>query len=176
MLNDRKLYLYRLIAGIMPDGWRFQWLRTKLLRWCGAEIGKGVYFSARVRFEGGGRLILEDGVWIGPYTLLSPSGCVDGNRPTIRICKNTWVAHMCSLKTKTHEIDVNGPSVGGKTKIGDIVVGEGSWVCAMVTIIPGVTIGRRSVIAAGAVVIRSCLDGALLAGVPAERKRDVIAR
>lgn len=170
MLSSRKLVFYRMIAGIMPEGWRFQWLRTRLLRWCGAEIGTGVYFSARTRFEGGGRLVIEDGAWIGPYTLLSASGA------TLRIGRNSWVAHMCSLKTKTHEVDPAGPSIAGHVKLADIIVGEGSWVCAMVTIIPGVTVGKKCICAAGAVVIRDVPSYSLVAGVPAvcKKKFDLI--
>ena len=56
-----------------------------------------------------------------------------------------------------------------------IRVEAGSWLGAGVLVLPGVTIGHGSVIAAGAVVTKStCADG-LYAGVPARRVRDLPA-
>ena len=46
-------------------------------------------------------------------------------------------------------------------------VGEGSWIGARVTLLPGVKIGRYCVIGAGAVVTKDIPDYAVAAGVPA---------
>ena len=174
MLKCSRLYIYRLITMFLPDGWRMLGFRVWLLRWCGAEIGKNVYISSLARFEGGGgRLIIEDGAWIGRYAFIASHGGESNPNPTIRIGKNVRIAHMCSIKTSAHEIDLNAPSVAGKTIAKDIVIGEGSWLCANVTIIPGVTVGRKCVCAAGAVVVRDVPDYALVAGVPAVVKRDL---
>lgn len=53
----------------------------------------------------------------------------------------------------------------------DIKISEGCWICAGAIIIPGVTVGRRNVVGAGAVVAKSSPDGVLLAGVPAVVKK-----
>jgi len=49
-----------------------------------------------------------------------------------------------------------------------VQIGDGAWLGARVTVLPGVTIGRKAVIAAGAVVTQAIPDGCLAAGVPAE--------
>lgn len=123
-------------------------------------------------FRGRGRLIIGEGSWIGPYTLISAHGA-SGMVPTLSIGKNCMIAHMCSIKTGTHEIDVNAPSVVGRNVAYDIAIGEGSWICASVTIIPGVTVGKKCICAAGAVVIRDVPDYTLVAGVPAVAKRNL---
>lgn len=48
-----------------------------------------------------------------------------------------------------------------------VIIGDDVWVGANATILPGVTVGNYSVIAAGAVVNRDVPSGALVGGVPA---------
>jgi acetyltransferase-like isoleucine patch superfamily enzyme len=52
-----------------------------------------------------------------------------------------------------------------------VVIEDDVWVCAGATILPGVTIGKGSIVAAGAVVTRDVPPGILVAGVPAVPKR-----
>ena len=54
-----------------------------------------------------------------------------------------------------------------------IVVGDGCWIGARATILPGVTIGEGCIIGAGAVVASNCLKNGLYAGVPARRIKDL---
>ena len=48
-----------------------------------------------------------------------------------------------------------------------MVVEDGCWIGANVAILKSVTIGRGSVVAAGAVVTRSCPPYSIVGGVPA---------
>jgi maltose O-acetyltransferase len=52
-----------------------------------------------------------------------------------------------------------------------ITIGEDCWIGAGVTICPGVTIGDRTVIAAGSVVTKDIPSDVLAAGVPAVVKK-----
>jgi len=58
-----------------------------------------------------------------------------------------------------------------------VVVGDYVWIGARATILPGVTIGRGAVVAAGALVSRDVPPYAVVGGVPAkvigERARDL---
>ena len=49
-----------------------------------------------------------------------------------------------------------------------VVVGAGSWIGAGAVVLPGTTLGRNTVVAAGAVVRGTFPDHAVLAGVPAK--------
>ena len=51
---------------------------------------------------------------------------------------------------------------------GQVVIGNDVWIGANAVILPGVTLGNGSVIAAGAIVTRSVPDYAVVAGVPAK--------
>lgn len=49
-----------------------------------------------------------------------------------------------------------------------VVIGDDVWIGANAVILPGVTIGRHSVVAAGAVVTKDVPDYSLVAGIPAK--------
>lgn len=123
-------------------------------------VAQGAYLGASnglLRIRGGGQ--------IGNKSL------IQANNANIDIGQHVLVAHLCSIKTAHHEIDINGPCIGGVAKYNDIVIGEGTWMCAGCIVIPGVKIGRKNVLAAGAVVTKSTEDGVLMAGVPAVVKK-----
>jgi maltose O-acetyltransferase len=54
-----------------------------------------------------------------------------------------------------------------------ISIGDNVWLGASVVVCPGVTIGRDSVVAAGAVVTKDVQAGVLVAGVPAQVIREL---
>ena len=92
------------------------------------------------------KLIIKDNVIFGP-------------RPTII--------------TGDHRYDVVGvPIVNVHEKTSendkDVIIEEDVWTGANVIILKGVTVGRGSVVAAGAVVTRSCPPYSIIGGVPAK--------
>ena len=54
-----------------------------------------------------------------------------------------------------------------------ITIGDGCWIGARAIILPGVTLGRRVLVAAGAVVTRDVPDDSLVAGNPARVVRSL---
>ena len=54
-----------------------------------------------------------------------------------------------------------------------VVIGDNVWIGANATILPGVTIGSMSVVAAGAVVTKDVPSGVLVAGNPAVIKKEL---
>ncbi|MCQ2071002.1 MAG: sugar O-acetyltransferase, partial [archaeon] len=54
-----------------------------------------------------------------------------------------------------------------------IVVGDGVWIGSGSKVMPGVTIGKDAIVAAGSVVTKDVPDGAVVAGVPAVVKGSV---
>lgn len=53
----------------------------------------------------------------------------------------------------------------------EVIIGRNVWIGAGAIILPGVTIGDGSVIAAGSVVNRDVPDNVMVAGVPAKVKK-----
>ena len=78
--------------------------------------------------------------------------------PLSRIGKNVFIGPAVVL--------TNDPYPPSKRMVG-VTIRDGAVICARAVIRAGVTIGRRSVVAMGAVVTRDVPDGKVVIGVPA---------
>lgn len=102
----------------------------------------------------------------------------------IRIGKNVFINHDCTfldlggitieddvlIGPKVSLISENHPVNPKDRKILDlkpVVIKRNAWIAANATILPGVTVGENSVVAAGAVVTENVPDNTVVAGVPA---------
>ena len=73
-----------------------------------------------------------------------------------------------ALANEVYVMDSDSHGVEGRpVKEEPIRIGDGTWVGARAIILPGVTIGRRCLIAAGSVVSKDVPDDTLVAGNPA---------
>lgn len=72
----------------------------------------------------------------------------------------------------SHEIGASTGRAGKDVKKG-IKIGNGCWIGARVTILPGVEIKEGCVIASGAVVTSVCEPNGLYGGVPARRIKNL---
>lgn len=167
---------------------RFQRIKVWVLRKSGVVLGNGVRIEPGVRIYGIGEIVIGNDAWIAHHvTIQSGFRVVIGNQvevnlgtllsancgATLTIGDNCHIAHNVSIKCSTMVIDPTlgkGAIVGGDQFL-DITIGTGSWICAGAIILPGVTLGKYNVVAAGAVVTKSSEEGVLLAGVPATVKK-----
>jgi acetyltransferase-like isoleucine patch superfamily enzyme len=109
---------------------------------------------------GGGELEIGDDTWIGHQVLL----CAGSK---VVIGANVDIGPRVYIGTGTHEIDARGPRSAGIGINSDVVVEDGAWLGAGCVVLPGVTVGRNSVVAAGAVVAETIPPRVAVAGVPA---------
>ena len=108
----------------------------------------------------------------------------------IRLGRNVFINHACSfldLGGITIEDDVMiGPRVNitsenhpvevseRKTLVpGAVVIKRNAWIGAGATILPGVTVGENSVVAAGAVVTKDVPSNSVVGGVPAKTIKQI---
>ena len=108
----------------------------------------------------------------------------------IRLGRNVFINHACSfldLGGITIEDDVMiGPRVNitsenhpvetarRKTLVpGEVVIKRNAWIGAGATILPGVTVGENSVVAAGAVVTKDVPSNSVVGGVPAKTIKQI---
>ncbi len=134
------------------------------------KIADGVIIRKRVDFEYncGGKIFIGENSEINHGTLLA-ANC----GATITVGNNVRIAHFISMKCTTHAIAPKSEvCIAGDTVVKDISIGDGTWVGGSATILPGVSIGKCSIIAGGAVVTKDVPDGVLAAGVPAVVKKD----
>ena len=83
----------------------------------------------------------------------------------IYLGKGTYIAPNVGIITANHQLDNLDAHMEGK----DVVIGEKCWIGMNCVILPGVNLGRNTIVAAGAVVTKSFPQGnVVLAGVPAK--------
>ena len=135
----------KVIAPVVP----MNRLRIMLLRVCSYNVGNEVYIGERLiivdKLSDKNNLVIGDRVAIAPGVILVTSS--DPNFSKIR------------------------PYV--KTESGKIVIENDAWVGAGSIILPNVTIGRCSVVGAGAVVTKNVEPYDTVAGVPAKKIGEV---
>ncbi|WP_022868677.1 DapH/DapD/GlmU-related protein [Schaalia vaccimaxillae] len=107
---------------------------------CGlnTHLGNGVFINAGCRFQDQG------GIFIGDRTL---------------------IGHNCVIATLNHQLE---PARRANLLPAPVRIGEGAWLGANVTVLPGVTIGEGAVVAAGAVVTKDVAARTVVGGVPAK--------
>lgn len=165
-MSTVRLWLYSLVCRWMPET-RLFGFKVRMLRWCGAKVGKNVRINSSAKFLGNGELTIGDDVWIGTGCRIMPTG-----NARIVIGSHCDLAPEVMIITGSHEIDVNGDHIGGKGTAANVEVGDGCWLGARSTVLPGVTIAKKNILAAGSVMITSSeIEKSLWAGAPAKMKK-----
>ena len=108
-------------------------------------------------------IILGEDVFINYNAVMLDSGF-------IRIGNHVKIGPNCQFYTPNHPMDYMERRKPQETAY-PITIGDDCWIAGGVTICPGVTIGKRCIIAAGSVVTKYIPDDSLVAGVPAIIKR-----
>lgn len=110
-------------------------------------------------------------VRIGPGTTVNYR-CFFDSLERIEIGRDCAIGMEVLFCTSTHQL--GGPSRRAGPPYGlPIRVGDGCWIGGRAILLPGVTVGDGCVVAAGAVVTKTCEPNGLYAGIPAERIRDL---
>lgn len=92
----------------------------------------------------------------------------------ITIGKEVAIGPNCTLYTHDHEYkDVSKPAWKGGIIKSPIEIMEGAWIGSGVTILPGVRIGNRAVIAASSVVTKDVPSERIWGGVPAKELKKI---
>ena len=93
------------------------------------------------------------------------SGCHFQDQGGIAIGDGTLIGHNVVLATINHDLD---PRNNRKNHYAPITIGNYVWIGSNATILPGVTLGDWSVVAAGAVVTKDVPPYTVVGGVPAK--------
>ncbi len=137
----------------------FAW-RSALLRLFGAQMEAHchVYPGARV--------------W-APWNLHCATGAAIAdeaivyNPSPIRLGTHAIVSQQAYLCGATHDAD----DPGFPLRSAPIEIGDYAWICARATVMPGVRVGARAVLALGSVATRDLPPGMICAGMPARPVR-----
>lgn len=92
------------------------------------------------------------------------NNCTIMDRGSIKIGNNVLIGPKVNLITLNHSFDVKNRRA---TFAKPIVIEDNVWIGINSTILPGVTIGKNSIIGAGSIVTKSVPDNVVVAGNPA---------
>lgn len=160
-------YLNNMIMKVLPETRCFGFKRW-LWRRAGVKVGRNVRICSSVSFYGAGTLEIGDNTWVGNHVLIVSSS-------SIKIGASVDIAPRVFIGTGSHTIDVNADHIAATDISKDVTIGDGCWICINATILPGVTLGKKCVVAAGSVVTKSFTeDKILIAGVPAKKIKSYV--
>ena len=139
-------------------------IRTNNNKW---TFGDNISISTNCAFfarEKGHEGILE----IGNNSNISDNTIIDTCDDVI-IGDNVAIGNNCTIFTHNHVYtDKTKPAWKGGIKLGKVIINDGAWVGSNVIIMPGISVGKRAVIAAGSVLTKNIPDEVIVAGVPAK--------
>lgn len=134
---------------------RFFWARKM-----GCAIGQAVNIESGAEFD--------EHVTIGDRSSLGVDSQVFG---PVTIGSNVMMGPECCILTRNHQHDrCDIPMIDqGYEDYRPVVIGDDVWIGRRVIILPGVTVGGGSIIAAGAVVSKDVKPYSIVGGVPAKQ-------
>lgn len=137
-----------------------------------ACCGGNVNLSYDIDIRGNENIFIGKNVQIGPHAVLWTT------RAKIIFKDSVLVGPGLTIITGDHRVDVKGKhimDVNDDEKLpeqdADVIIEEGTWIGANVTILKGVTIGEGSVIAAGSVVTKDVEPYMICGGIPCKKIR-----
>ncbi len=131
----------------------------------------GYRLDKTVRIYSSAQIMGDIKVTIGPRTFIGHETLITGGAANISIGSDCDISGRVGIVCGTHEIDLDGPRSAGRGTGKDIVIGDGVWIGYGAMILPGVTIGGKAIIGAGAVVTKDVSPAAIVGGNPAREIR-----
>jgi acetyltransferase-like isoleucine patch superfamily enzyme len=121
-------------------------------------------------------LVRTDRIDIGKRVVIRANTIIMANDlASIRIGNDVLIGSGAHFYASNHRFDQRDTLIAdqGHSPSEDIVVEDDVWIGANAIILPGVRVGRHSVVAAGSVVVKSIEPFSLYAGVPARKIKDI---
>jgi len=137
----------------------FYFIRATYLMPLLNSLGKGVAIGRYVDIRSPYRISIGAHTTINKYVLL------DGRGGLLKIGNNVDIAQEAQIWTLQH--DYNSPTYEAVGK--PVLIDDYAWIGTRSIILPGVTIGKGAVVAAGAVVTHDVAPYHVVAGVPAKK-------
>lgn len=146
-------YLYNVCVARIPFPGVRRWFYRRFFDiGPNSQVMTGLYlrYMARIR--------------IGHTSNINVRCMLDSRGGNITIGNFVDIAPEVNIWTLEH--DMHSPTFA--TKGGDVVIEDYAWIANRAIILPGVTVGRGAVVAAGAVVTKDVPPFAIVGGIPAK--------
>jgi acetyltransferase-like isoleucine patch superfamily enzyme len=196
--------LFRLLYGLhvgLREGWiwatRFFWYEPLFRGQC-AAVGPGLQMEQLPYLFGSGRIELGEGVRLSGKSTFGFSNRLC-DRPLLRVGDHTFIGHNCNfavaaevtlgshclLASNVQVFDYDGHSIDAAKRRWNepfppenckpVAIGDDVWLGTGVLVLKGVTVGDRSIVAAGSVVTRDVPPDVIVAGNPARVVKQLTA-
>ena len=162
-MNTRRAIIVRGIMRFLPETCCFA-LKRSLWRWAGAKVGRNVRICSSAFIMGAGELEIGEDTWVGHQVFIETGSKVS-------IGAYVDIGPRVYIGTGSHKIDVEGKQTAGEGTSEAIVIEDGVWLGANATVLPGTTIGKKTLVGAGALVTRSIESFCVAVGIPARSVR-----
>lgn len=139
--------------------------RAAILRELFGAVGEGVWIEPPFFCDYGGNIRLGDRVFFN-------FNCVVLDVARVTIGSDVMFGPAVQIYTATHPMD-HKLRRAGQEFAKPVAIGSDVWVGGCALILPGVTIGTRSVIGAGSVVTKDVPEGVFAAGNPCRVIRSI---
>ena len=168
MINSKRIYCVNLLMALLPNS-GCQKLKASLYRWAGVKVGQNVELFQGIKVQGIGELELGDRCFVGHEVLFMLN---EGSR--IIVEEEAIVGSRSIVMTGFHPITPEGPRILSREGTCSTVrIGRGCSVSTHCTVLPGVTVGEMSIVAAGATVAKDVTPFTLVGGCPAKWIKDL---
>lgn len=124
---------------------------------------------------GKGTVAYWNNIEIGNHVSIGQNNFFTNSRAIIHIGNHVMTSRHVTMVTGTHRTDIVGrymDTIGNDEKLPkhdrDITIEDDVWICSSAIILRGVTIGKGSIVAAGAVVTRDVEPYSIVGGAPAK--------
>jgi len=165
--HDWPAHFVCVFTNWLPDNVPFLRLRGAGLRPFLGSCGKNLRVGRNVTFYNPSQIFLGNDVFVA-------YGCWFMAGEKIRIGDEVMIGPYCVVSSSEHTRQGRSFRYGVQ-KSAPIVIGDGSWLAAHITVTAGVTIGSGALVAAGAVVSCDVPDNVMAGGVPARVIRQFTA-
>lgn len=133
-------------------------IRQVLTKITGHQIDDSVEIRLPIRSDYGANLKIGKGVFINSGAMFTDLGGIE-------IADNVLIGPNVTIVSVNHPLD---PAQRRGVELKPVKIEEKAWLGANSTVLPGITVGKNAVIAAGAVVTKDVPANAVVAGVPAK--------
>jgi acetyltransferase-like isoleucine patch superfamily enzyme len=157
-INTILLEFEVMVIHIAEDNIPFHFLRRYLRRIAGMKIGKGSAVHMGARFYN------PKNIEIGEDSIVGERAVLDG-RDRLKIGNHVDIASEVMIYNSEH--DINDPDFQAISS--PVVIEDYVFIGPRAIILPGVTLKKGSVVAAGGVVTKSIEPGEIVGGVPAKK-------
>ncbi len=154
-MSRNKRDLWNVLVGRLPS----RRIRKYFARKTFAEFAEGAFIGLRVNVYD------PANISIGSRSVVNAECVLDGRGSPLVIGHDVDIGTQSHIWTLEHDFNDDDHAV----ESGAVSIENHAWVASRVTILPGVTIGRGAVVAAGSVVTRDVPPMAIVAGTPARQ-------